>query len=88
MQKDLYTKEKDSYPVRHDDLKFDGINIVIPFYWASSIEDYLSKVNTDKMEAADVEELQELKTFIADVLDYRNDPQNYKPSTYHFEGTN
>jgi len=69
-------------------LKFDGINIVIPFYWAGSIEDYLSKVNTDKMEAADVEELQELKTFIADLLDYRNDPQNYKPSTYHFEGTN
>jgi len=88
MQKDLYTKEKDSYLVRRDDLKFDGINIVIPFYWSSSIYDYLSNVNTEKMEAADVEDLQELKTFIADVMDYRNDPQNYKPSTYHFEGTN
>ena len=86
MQKDLYVKEP--FPVRHDDLKFDGTNIVIPFYQASSIEDYLSKVNINQMEQADIEELKELRAFISDVLDYRNDPNNYKPSTYHFEGTN
>lgn len=86
MQKDLYVKEP--FPVRHDDLKFDGTNIVIPFYWAGSIEDYLSKVNINQMEQADIEELRELKAFISDVLDYRNNPNNYKPSTYHFEGTN
>lgn len=86
MQKDLYVKEP--FPVRHDDLKFDGTNIVIPFYWASSIEDYLSKVNINQMEQADIEELKELKAFISDVLDYRNNPKDYKPSTYHFEGTN
>lgn len=86
MQKDLYVKEP--FPVRHDDLKFDGTNIVIPFYWASSIEDYLSKVNINQMEQADIEELRELEAFISDVLDYRNDPNNYKPSSYHFEGTN
>ena len=86
MQKDLYVKEP--YPVRHDDLKFDGTNIVIPFYWASSMYDYLSKVNINQMEQADIDELRELKAFISDVLDYRNDPKNYKPSTYHFEGTN
>lgn len=86
MQKDLYVKEP--FPVRHDDLKFDGNNIIIPFYWAGSIEDYLSKVNINQMEQADIEELRELKTFISDVLDYRNNPNNYKPSTYHFEGTN
>ena len=86
MQKDLYVKEP--YPVRHDDLKFDGNNIVIPFYWASSIDDYLSKVNINQMEQADIDELRELKAFISDVLDYRNNPKNYKPSTYHFEGTN
>ena len=86
MQKDLYVKEP--FPVRHDDLKFDGTNIVIPFYWAGSIEEYLSKVNTNQMEEADVEELKELKAFISDVLDYRNDPNNYKTPSYHFEGTN
>ena len=48
MQKDLYVKEQ--YPVQHDDLKFDGTNIVIPFYWAGSIEDYLSKVDTSGMD--------------------------------------
>ena len=86
MQKDLYVKEP--FPVRHDDLKFDGTNIVIPFYWASSIEDYLSKVNINQMEQADIEELKELRAFISDVLDYRNNPNNYKPSSYDFEGTN
>lgn len=86
MQKDLYVKEP--FPVRHDDLKFDGTNIVIPFYWASSIEEYLSKVNINQMEQADIEELRELEAFISDVLDYRNSPKDYKPSTYHFEGTN
>jgi hypothetical protein len=86
MQKDLYVKEP--FPVRHDDLKFDGTNIIIPFYWASSIEEYLSKVNTNGMEEADVEDLKELKAFVSDVLDYRNNPNNYKTSSYHFEGTN
>ena len=84
MQKDLYVKEQ--YPVRHDDLKFDGNNIVIPFYWAGSIEEYLNKVDTSGMEEGDVTDLKELKTFISDVLDYRNDQRNYK--SYHFEGTN
>ena len=86
MQKDLYVKEP--YPVRHDDLKFDGTNIVIPFYWASSMYDYLSKVNIHGMDEGDVTDLKELKAFVADVMDYRNEPNNYKPSTHHFEGTN
>ena len=40
------------------------------------------------MEEGDVTDLKELKAFVADVMDYRNEPNNYKPSTYHFEGTN
>jgi hypothetical protein len=74
MIKDLYMKNiNDKILVQSDDLKFDGINIVIPFYWASSIDDYLSKVNINQMEQADIDELRELKAFISDVLDYRND---------------
>lgn len=84
MQKDLYVKKQ--YPVQHDDLKFDGTNIVIPFYWAGSIEDYLSKVDTSDMDEGDITDLKELKTFITSVLDYRNDQRNYK--SYHFEETN
>ena len=85
MQKDLYIKE--TFPVRHDDLKFDRNNMIIPFYWAGSILEYLEKVNTTNMDEGDVTDLNELKKFVADVVDFRQNEHDRK-SAYHFEGTN
>jgi hypothetical protein len=85
MQKELYTKTP--CPVRHDDLKFDGDNIVIPSYWASSIYDFLTKVNTSNIDSGDIEDLNSLKKFVADVMDYKTE-KALNGSTYHFEETN
>lgn len=85
MQKELYTKVQ--YPVRHDDLKFDGDNIIIPSYWSSSIHDFLTKVNTFNVDLGDIEDLNNLKKFVADVMDYKTD-RALNGSSYHFEETN
>lgn len=85
MQKELYTKVQ--YPVRHDDLKFDGDNIVIPSYWANSIHDFLFNVNKSNIDVSDIEDLNSLKNFIADVVDYKTDKKE-GVKAYHFEGTN
>ena len=85
MQKELYTKVQ--YPVRHDDLKFDGENVIIPSYWSSSIYDFLCNVNTSNIDACDIEDLNSLKKFVADVMDYKTD-KALNGSSYHFEETN
>lgn len=75
MEKELYMKNKKQKPVviQHDDLKFDGENIVIPSYYDSVIYDYLKYVDTTEMSDADIEDYKAFKQFFSDIIDYKTD---------------
>jgi hypothetical protein len=69
MEKELYMKgDAVKKPViQHDDLKYDGKNLIIPGYWASTIAEYLKLVNENKISEDDKEDLETFKSFIFDV---------------------
>jgi len=70
MEKELIYTEP--YPVKVDDLKFDGKNLIIPSYWLSSILEYLKTTDTHDMNEADKEDFKLLKNFLYDVEEYKN----------------
>jgi hypothetical protein len=72
MIKDLYLSQpKKRTIVQKDDLKYDGSNLVIPSYWTDSLFDFLARVNKEKIEPADLEDLSSLKHFLADVIEHK-----------------
>jgi hypothetical protein len=70
MKKDLYMN--DQFPVKSDDLKFDGKNLIIPSYYTSSILDYLKTTDLHDMEEADKEDYKAFRDFLFDVEEYKN----------------
>ena len=84
MEKELYYNHP--YPVRHDDLKFDGKNIIIPSNWSNSLYDFLKEVDTNNLETGDREDFKTMLSFINSVNVYKG--KKSTPATYHFEETN
>jgi len=74
MQKELYieAKPKRSVVIKHDDLSFDGRTITIPSYWASSLDDYISKVDRNSIAEADRQDFDQFKSFLFDIVEYSN----------------
>lgn len=79
MKKDLYMKEspnkntKSVAPiVQQDDLVYDGKNLIIPSYWASTIKDYLDNLKEENITEDDKEDLTTFKSFIEDVVYSKN----------------
>ena len=75
MKKELYTLGDKSRKViiQHDDLKYDGDNLIIPSYWAATIKDYLDKVDKSTLPIEEAEDFNTFVDFIEDV--------NYQKST-------
>jgi hypothetical protein len=77
MKKDLYMKDSPKQALREvikqDDLIYDGKNLVIPAYWASTLADYLKNIDESKIGEDDREDLTNFKSFIFDVEFMRND---------------
>lgn len=69
MEKELFMKGESvrRTVVQHDDLKFDGKNLVIPGYWASTIAEYIKSIDESKIAEDDKEDLETFKSFIFDV---------------------
>lgn len=74
MEKELFMKSESvrRTVVQHDDLKFDGKNLVIPGYWASTIAEYIKSIDESKIAEDDKEDLETFKSFIFDVEYSRN----------------
>lgn len=72
--KELYLKEKKSEKIliQSDDLKFDGKNIIIPSYWASSISEYIKNYNFEGENVADIEDFKSFRKFLWDIEEYKN----------------
>jgi hypothetical protein len=70
MNKDLFYNRP--YPVKSDDLKYDGKNIIIPSYYTSTILDYLKTTDTHDMNEADKEDFKAFKNFLYDVEEYKS----------------
>jgi hypothetical protein len=75
MEKILYMKGDLPHRtvIQHDDLKYDGKNLIIPGYWASSIAEYIKNVNENKIAEDDKEDLETFKSFIFDVEYSKNE---------------
>jgi hypothetical protein len=69
MAKELYMKGEPSRKtvIQHDDLKYDGKNLIIPGYWANTIAEYLKNVDENKIAENDKQDLETFKSFIFDV---------------------
>jgi len=72
MQKELYiqSKRKANIVIKHDDLSFNGREMTIPSYWASSLDDYISKVDRNSIAEADRQDFDQFKSFLFDVMEY------------------
>jgi hypothetical protein len=70
MNKDLFYNQP--YPIKSDDLKYDGKNLIIPSYYTSIILDYLKTTDTHDMNDADKEDFKAFRNFLYDVEDYKN----------------
>ena len=75
MEKELYMKGESPRRtvIQHDDLKYDGKNLIIPSYWASTIAEYLKNVNENKIAEDDKQDLETFKSFIFDVEYSKNE---------------
>ena len=75
MEKDLYMKGDTNRRtvIQHDDLKYDGKNLVIPGYWASTIAEYLNALDESKINPDDKQDLLTFKDFIFDVESIKNE---------------
>lgn len=60
------------YPISHDDLKFDGKNIIIPSYWVDNLCDYVKDFKLDGELQADVEDYKAFRDFLYNVQEYKN----------------
>lgn len=74
MTQDLYIKDKvkNSIVIQHDDLKYDGKNIIIPRYYVDSLIDYISDTNTSDLSDADKEDYTGFRNFLYDVQENKN----------------
>lgn len=75
MVKDLYMKDAATRKtvIQHDDLKFDGKNLIIPGYWANTIAEYLNALDESKINPDDKQDLLTFKDFIFDVESIKNE---------------
>ena len=74
MEHELYIKDKVNNPViiQHDDLKYDGKNLIIPSYWLDSICEYIKNHDLSKETEADVEDYKLFRNFLWDIQEYNN----------------
>ena len=74
MEHELYIKDKVNNPViiQHDDLKYDGKNLIIPRYYIDSICEYIKNYNTEGELEADIEDYKAFRSFLWDVQEYKN----------------
>lgn len=74
MSQELYIKDKVKNPIviQHDDLKFDGKNIVIPSYYVDVILDYVKDWKLDGVPQVDIEDYQSFRNFLHDIQEYKN----------------
>lgn len=74
MEHELYIKDKVNNPViiQHDDLKYDGKNLIIPRYYVDSLCEYIKNYNTEGELEADIEDYKAFRSFLWDVQEYKN----------------
>jgi hypothetical protein len=75
MEKDLYMKGDANRKtvIQHDDLKYDGKNLIIPGYWANTLAEYIKLVDENKISENDKQDLETFKSFIFDVEYSKNE---------------
>lgn len=69
MLKDLILNEQ--YPVKSDDLKFDGKNIIIPSYYVDTLIDYINCVEKSDLSERDVQDYVDFRNFLFSVKKYK-----------------
>jgi len=74
MEVDLTIKDKVTNPIiiQHDDLKFNGTNIIIPRYYIDSLCEYIKDFKTEGESQADIEDYKAFRSFLYDVQEYKN----------------
>jgi len=74
MEKELTIKDKVNNPIiiQHDDLKFNGTNIIIPRYYIDSLCEYIKDYKTEGELEADIEDYKSFRNFLWDVQEYKN----------------
>ena len=74
MEYELYIKDKVNNPViiQHDDLKYDGKNLVIPRYYIDSLCEYIKDYKTEGELEADIEDYKAFRLFLWDVQEHKN----------------
>ena len=74
MEKTLYLKEVQNKTVviQHDDLKYDGKNIIIPSYYVDNLIDYIKNVDVSQLPEAEIEDFEAFRAFLLDVQDSQN----------------
>lgn len=65
-------KPQDKVIIQHDDLKFDGKNIIIPSYWINSLCEYIKDYKTDGEMEADIEDYKAFQSFLWDIQEHKN----------------
>ena len=65
-------KPQDKVIIQHDDLKFDGKNIIIPSYWINSICEYIKDYKTEGEIEADIEDYKAFQSFLWDIQEHKN----------------
>jgi hypothetical protein len=58
--------------IQIDDLIYDGKNLIIPGYWTNSILEYLLHIKENVIKEGDIEDLENLKTFLSKVEEVKN----------------
>jgi Family of unknown function (DUF5522) len=74
MEKELFINNDTprKYFIQHDDLKYDGKNLIIPGYWANTISEYIKNLDESKIAEDDKQDLETFKNFIFDVEYFKN----------------
>jgi hypothetical protein len=74
MEKELTIKDKVNNPIviQHDDLKFDGKNIIIPSYYVDTILDYVKDYKLDGVPMVDIQDYQLFRNFLYDIQEHKN----------------
>ena len=65
-------KPQDKVIIQHDDLKFDGKNIIIPSYWINSLCEYIKDYKTEGEMEADIEDYKAFQSFLWDIQEHKN----------------
>jgi hypothetical protein len=62
---------QEQFPVKSDDLKFDGKNIIIPSYYVDTLIDYVNCVEKSDLSEGDVQDYVDFRKFLFDVQKYK-----------------